>query len=57
MPQPDPVPLLFQKERVIQDHPELQRTPEQMPDQLMAANLGQPLHAKRLPVIKVHRIG
>jgi hypothetical protein len=39
------IPLLFKKDRVIQNQPELQRPAKQMPNQLITANFPVALHA------------
>ena len=57
LPEPYLVAMLLQEYGIIQHHPELERTPEQVPDQLMTANLCQPTLAKRQPVIKLDPVG
>jgi len=47
------IPLLFKKDRVIQNQPELQRPPEQMPNELITANLRVAPHAVGKPKIKI----
>ena len=57
LPEPYLVAMLLQEYGIIQHHPELERTPEQVPDQFMAANLPQPVLANRQPVLEVHISG